>query len=205
MGSSTLIAQQQRSRPGGSHDQQNDEDRGGGLHTPAGDGEHPCGRGGADGNGRGLVFPRLSLGADQHELPLRQGRAIAWFSEALEPLRGELGDDAVNDLALALRSVCGIETRVWLGEIAGLGPGGIRALQLWMTRALVARRLTSHRADGGPGEADLRSSHHRYLTDVSDTIGSWRGRAEPRAHPSCRSKLLGQTDNMTLRVGDERK
>ncbi len=136
----------------------------------------------------------------------RCGRAEpAWFSEALEPLRGELGDDAVNDLALALRSVCGIETRVWLGEIAGLGPGGIRALQLWMTRALVARRLTSHRADGGPGEADLRSSHHRYLTDVSDTIGSWRGRAEPRAHPSCRSKLLGQTDNMTLRVGDERK
>jgi AcrR family transcriptional regulator len=82
---------------------------------------------------------RLSLGADEHELPLRQGRAIAWFSEALEPLRGELGDDALHDLALALRSVCGIETRVWLGDVARLGPAEIQALQLWMTRALVAR------------------------------------------------------------------
>ena len=30
---------------------------------------------------------RLSLGTDEHELPLRQGRAIGWLSEALEPLR----------------------------------------------------------------------------------------------------------------------
>jgi AcrR family transcriptional regulator len=82
---------------------------------------------------------RLSLGADQHELPLRQGRAIGWLSEALEPLRDDLGDAAVHDLAVALRSVCGIETRVWLGDIARLGSEDIRALQRWMARALLAR------------------------------------------------------------------
>jgi AcrR family transcriptional regulator len=88
---------------------------------------------------------RLSLGDVPHELPLRQGRAIRWLSEALEPLRDELGDDGVRSLAVALRSVSGIETRVWLRDIAGLDSTGIRALQLWMAGALVA-----HAADDPP-------------------------------------------------------
>jgi AcrR family transcriptional regulator len=79
---------------------------------------------------------RLSLGDVPHELPLRQGRAIGWFSEALEPLRAELGADAVHRLALALRSVCGIEARVWLRDVAKLSSADIRALQLWMSDAL---------------------------------------------------------------------
>ena len=54
---------------------------------------------------------RLSLGDQPHELPLRQGRAIAWLQEALEPLSDDLGEAAVHRLAIALRSVCGIETR----------------------------------------------------------------------------------------------
>ena len=66
--------------------------------------------------------------------PLRQGRAIGWLSEALEPLRAEAGDEAVHRLAVALRSVCGIETRVWLGDIAP-GRDDIRELQLWMAQA----------------------------------------------------------------------
>jgi AcrR family transcriptional regulator len=82
---------------------------------------------------------RLSLDDKQHELPLRQGRAIAWFVEALEPLRDALGDEALRQLAVALRSVCGIEARVWLRDIARLETGEIRALQLWITQALVAR------------------------------------------------------------------
>ena len=82
---------------------------------------------------------RLSLGDVPHELPLRQGRAIKWLSEALEPLRDELGDDGVRSLALALRSVCGIEARVWLRDIGGLESDDIRALQLWMTNALIIR------------------------------------------------------------------
>jgi AcrR family transcriptional regulator len=81
---------------------------------------------------------RLSLGTDQHDLPLRQGRAIGWLREALEPLRDDIGDAGVRRLAVALRSVCGIETRVWLGDIAGLGADDIRDLQLWMARALLA-------------------------------------------------------------------
>ena len=49
--------------------------------------------------------------------------------------------DAIQRLAVALRSVCGIETRVWLGDIAGLGREDIRELQLWLARAVLARSL----------------------------------------------------------------
>src|SRR5262249_14786764 len=43
---------------------------------------------------------RLSLGEAAHELPLRQGRAIPWFLEALAPMAQSIGDEAVNRLAL---------------------------------------------------------------------------------------------------------
>lgn len=82
---------------------------------------------------------RLSLGDESHELPLRQGRAIAWLREALDPLGESLGEQAVQRLAIAIRSVCGIESRVWLSDVAGLGPAEIRDLQLWAARALVAQ------------------------------------------------------------------
>ncbi|MDQ1542361.1 MAG: hypothetical protein QOH29_3087 [Actinomycetota bacterium] len=82
---------------------------------------------------------RLSLGDVPHELPLRQGRAIGWFSEALEPLREQVDDDGLRRLAIALRSVCGIESRVWLRDIAGLDTAAIRTLQLWIADAIVIR------------------------------------------------------------------
>lgn len=81
---------------------------------------------------------RLSLGAEPHELPLRQGRAIGWVSEALEPIRDELGDAGLLRLAQAIRSACGIEARVWLSDIAGLDAKAIRTTQLWIAQALVA-------------------------------------------------------------------
>ena len=80
---------------------------------------------------------RLSLGEVPHELPLRQGRVIPWFVEALEPLAESIGDESVHRLALALRAACGIETRVWLSDVAGLAPAEVGALQQWMVEALV--------------------------------------------------------------------
>jgi hypothetical protein len=35
---------------------------------------------------------------------LRQGRAINWIAEALEPLRGQLSDAQLKRLVLAVRS-----------------------------------------------------------------------------------------------------
>jgi hypothetical protein len=82
---------------------------------------------------------RLSLGDQPHELPLRQGRVIGWLREALDPLSDELDEEAVHRLAIALRSVCGIETRVWLTDIAGQNADEVRDLQLWMAGALLAQ------------------------------------------------------------------
>jgi AcrR family transcriptional regulator len=66
---------------------------------------------------------RLSLEASPEEraaLPLRQGRAIGWLGEALEPLRGQLSDDDRQRLIFAIRATTGIEALVWLTDVAGL-------------------------------------------------------------------------------------
>src|SRR5262245_3867778 len=84
---------------------------------------------------------RLSLGEVPHELPLRQGRVIPWFLEALAPVAESIGEEGVHRLALALRAACGIETRVWLSDVAGLAPAEVSALQLWMVDALVKRAV----------------------------------------------------------------
>jgi hypothetical protein len=44
---------------------------------------------------------------------------------------------------LALRAACGIETRVWLSDVAGLAPAEVSALQQWMVDALVERALAT--------------------------------------------------------------
>jgi AcrR family transcriptional regulator len=90
---------------------------------------------------------RLSLEpeADRAALPLRQGRAIGWFEEALQPLRGRLADDEVHRLALAVRSATGIEALVWLTDVAALPREEALALMRWSARAMLRAAL-----DDGP-------------------------------------------------------
>jgi AcrR family transcriptional regulator len=65
---------------------------------------------------------RLSLEnpAASADLPLRQGRAIGWFEEALQPAASVLTPEGVRQLAVAIRSAVGIESLVWLVDVAGL-------------------------------------------------------------------------------------
>jgi AcrR family transcriptional regulator len=87
---------------------------------------------------------RLSLelpDAERAALPLRQGRAIGWIEEALEPLRGRLSDDQVHRLAVAVRSATGIESLVWLTDVAGLPRNDAVALMRWSARALLHASL----------------------------------------------------------------
>jgi AcrR family transcriptional regulator len=57
---------------------------------------------------------RLSLepGADQP--PLRGGRALGWFEDALKPM----GSSGARQLAIAIRAAAGIESYIWLVDIA---------------------------------------------------------------------------------------
>jgi hypothetical protein len=51
---------------------------------------------------------------------LRRGRAITWIEDALAPLLRTHPDLDVHRLAVAIRSATGIETLIWLLDIAGL-------------------------------------------------------------------------------------
>jgi AcrR family transcriptional regulator len=85
---------------------------------------------------------RLSLestdGPDR-SLPLRQGRAIVWLTEALMPLRGELTDEQIHKLVLAIRSAIGIEALVWLTDVGGLGREEAIESMRWTAHALLAK------------------------------------------------------------------
>jgi AcrR family transcriptional regulator len=71
------------------------------------------------------------------QLPLRQGRAIGWFEDALAPAIPTLTKAGVRRLAIAVRSAVGIESLVWLVDIAGLTREDAAALMLSSARALL--------------------------------------------------------------------
>lgn len=86
---------------------------------------------------------RLSLEdhSDPGDLPLRQGRAVGWFVEALSVLRPQLGEDELRRIAVAVRSAVGIEARVWLIDVAGLDGDEAVALMRWSARAILRQAL----------------------------------------------------------------
>src|SRR5258708_35513 len=51
---------------------------------------------------------------------LRQGRAVGWIEDALAPLQETRPDIDIYRLAVAMRSATGIESLIWLTDIAGL-------------------------------------------------------------------------------------
>ena len=88
---------------------------------------------------------RLSLEQTPDErrgLPLRQGRAIAWITEALSPLQGKIEDKDIHRLVLAIRSATGIESLVWLTDVGGLSREEAVASQRWSAAALLKQALT---------------------------------------------------------------
>ena len=95
---------------------------------------------------------RLSLEADPVEraqLPLRQGRAIKWFEEALAPLREQMSEAEVHRLALAIRSATGIEALAWLTDVAGLSRDDAAELMRWSAQGLLRSALADGTADSG--------------------------------------------------------
>jgi AcrR family transcriptional regulator len=93
---------------------------------------------------------RLALDDDGGELPLRQGRAIGWFTEALEGLREDLGDDGLRRLVLAVRATTGIESLVWLTDVGALSRTDAAELMRWSARALLRQALEDPPPAGRP-------------------------------------------------------
>ncbi|MET7403174.1 TetR/AcrR family transcriptional regulator [Dactylosporangium sp. NPDC005572] len=85
---------------------------------------------------------RLSLEPGAARPALRQGRAIAWIAEALAPLRATHPGPDVDRLAVAIRSATGIETLVWLLDVAGQSRDEAAETVLGTARALLAGFLS---------------------------------------------------------------
>lgn len=88
---------------------------------------------------------RLSLDPDpakRDDLPFRKGRRITWVRDALEPLGDRLSDPALDRLVLAVASAVGIDTLVWLTDIAGLSRKQATEVMRWSARALLQTALT---------------------------------------------------------------
>lgn len=95
--------------------------------------------------GQQRTMLRLSLEPDtaSSELPLRKGRAIAWFEDALAPLLPRLTEQGVHRLAVAIRSAVGIESLVWLTDVAGLPRDQAVTLMQWSAQALLQHALVN--------------------------------------------------------------
>ena len=91
---------------------------------------------------------RLSLDADAELPPLRQGRAIGWIEDALEPLGRTNPRLDRRRLAVAIRSATGIEALVWLTDVAGLPRDEAAGVLRWSAHAQLAAALAG---DAPPG------------------------------------------------------
>jgi AcrR family transcriptional regulator len=92
---------------------------------------------------------RVSLEAEgphRDELVLRQGRVIGWLNDALEPLRGRLSKRALARLVYAIRSAVGIESLIWLRDVAGLSSNEAVDVMKWSARSLLQSALTDARS-----------------------------------------------------------
>lgn len=101
---------------------------------------------------------RLSLEPgprESDELPLRQGRVIGWFEEALMPLRGSIRAEDLHRLVLAIRATLGIEAMVWLTDVAGVSRDEavdiMRSSARTLVRSAMADAATSHSFKSGLG------------------------------------------------------
>jgi AcrR family transcriptional regulator len=108
---------------------------------------------------------RLSLDPDPRlrgELPLRQGRAIGWITEALAPLSTRMSDIELRRLAIAIRSAAGIEALVWLTDIAGLSREEAVDVMRWSARACLRSALADLDVD-----EDSRRRRRQVVTRLS--------------------------------------
>jgi AcrR family transcriptional regulator len=97
---------------------------------------------------------RLSLEPDSAELPvLRRGHAIAWIEDALTPLRRSHPHIDTHWLAITIRAATGIESFVWLVDVADLPRRDAAEMLCQTAQALLTNALTIHPAKAAAGES----------------------------------------------------
>jgi AcrR family transcriptional regulator len=87
---------------------------------------------------------RLSLEPDaarRDDRPFRVGRRIVWIADALSPLQEQLPAPELERLVIAIAAAVGIDSLVWLTDIAGLSRPEAVELMRWSARALLRSAL----------------------------------------------------------------
>lgn len=87
---------------------------------------------------------RLSLEPGAHsetELTFRHGRRVTWIEDALAPLRGRLPKREFRRLVLAIAAAVGIDSLVWMTDVAGLSRDEAADLMRWSALALLRAAL----------------------------------------------------------------
>ncbi len=87
---------------------------------------------------------RLSLEPDPSRrggLPFRKGRRIAWIGDALAPLRGRMPAHHLDRLTHAIAASVGIDSLVWLTDVAGLPREQATELMEWSAQAMLRSAL----------------------------------------------------------------
>lgn len=84
------------------------------------------------------------------DLPLRKGRRMMWFEDALAPSRSALAARRHRRLVLSIAAAVGIEAFVWLIDIAGLSRRDAAELLITTARSLTeATMAKSHTTPTG--------------------------------------------------------
>lgn len=74
-------------------------------------------------------------------LALRAGRRIAWISDALKPIKAQTPPCEYDRLVLAISAALGIESLVWLTDVAGLERVAATELMRWSAHQLLRAAL----------------------------------------------------------------
>jgi AcrR family transcriptional regulator len=85
---------------------------------------------------RAMLRFSLDPARAEQDLLLRKGRRIMWFEDALSPLRPALGPRRHRDLVLAVAAAVGIESFVWLTDIAAISRRDAAKLMIDTARSL---------------------------------------------------------------------
>jgi AcrR family transcriptional regulator len=79
--------------------------------------------------------------------PIRGYRRIAWIEKAIEPLRGQVDEEAFERLVSGLAMVVGWEALIVLHDLRGLDGEQQQNVSMWAARALIAATLAEASAE----------------------------------------------------------
>ena len=100
---------------------------------------------------------RLSLEPAADQPVLRQGRAVGWLEQALTPLQQTHPHIDIQRLATAIRSATGIETLIWLIDMAGYTRDQAADTVKATAQALLAAAVLSPSSTSGTSVAPMVS------------------------------------------------